>query len=299
MSNIKIKINKSFQNYHDIIDNDNDNDNDNNNNNDKSYESSNNKNNIVISKETILRLAKDIKQIIKEPLNNNGIYYKHDDQNILKGYALIIGQENTPYAYGNYLFEFEFPYNYPHSPPIVTFLLSDGQTRFNPNLYINGKVCLSILNTWKGDQWTGCQTISTILLVLTTVLTENPLLNEPGIYESHKDCSFYKRIIAYKNIELSIIKLLNNKSNINLKSKYVKPFYDIIVNNFIENYNNIIKIINNEKNSIPETNLLYIISTSLYNMSFKLEYDKLIKDMNLLKINIINLRDNIKIELNN
>jgi len=43
-----------------------------------------------ISKETVNRLVKDIKQIKENPLHDNGIYYCHDDNNILKGYALII-----------------------------------------------------------------------------------------------------------------------------------------------------------------------------------------------------------------
>ena len=95
--------------------------------------------NPIISKETIKRLACDIKRIIQEPLDSHNIYYKHDDNDILKGYALIIGPKDTPYAYGAYLFEFNFPYNYPYSPPKVIFCLSDGITRFNPNFYVNGK----------------------------------------------------------------------------------------------------------------------------------------------------------------
>jgi ubiquitin-protein ligase len=27
----------------------------------------------------------------------------------------------------------------------------NGTVRFNPNLYANGKVCLSLLGTWKGN----------------------------------------------------------------------------------------------------------------------------------------------------
>ena len=46
------------------------------------------------------RLAKDVIDIIKNPLQDNGIYYKHDDDDMLKGYALIIGPEETIYNYG-------------------------------------------------------------------------------------------------------------------------------------------------------------------------------------------------------
>ena len=65
----------------------------------------------VIGKETLKRLAKDVKEIIKNPLVENRIFYKHDEDNILKGKALIVGPEGTPYENGYYLFEFEYPTN--------------------------------------------------------------------------------------------------------------------------------------------------------------------------------------------
>ena len=65
-----------------------------------------------ISKESINRLLKDVKQIIKNPLTENGIYYIHDDTDLLKGYALIIGPEDTPYYGGNYFFELNYPFDY-------------------------------------------------------------------------------------------------------------------------------------------------------------------------------------------
>jgi hypothetical protein len=56
----------------------------------------------VITKDTINRLLRDVKQVIKNPLSENGIYYVHDDEDILKGYALIIGPSDTPY-FGGFL----------------------------------------------------------------------------------------------------------------------------------------------------------------------------------------------------
>jgi len=57
---------------------------------------------VIISKETINRLLKDIKQIIKNPLVDEGIYYIHDDTDMMKGYAMIIGPTDTPYFGGFY-----------------------------------------------------------------------------------------------------------------------------------------------------------------------------------------------------
>ena len=59
----------------------------------------------IIKKETISRLIKDVKEIIKNPLESHGIYYKHDHEDLLKGKALIIGPQGTPYENGFYLFE--------------------------------------------------------------------------------------------------------------------------------------------------------------------------------------------------
>ena len=163
---------------------------------------------MFISKDAMRRIISDIKDLRKNPLTTHGIYYEHDDTDMLKGKALIIGPADTPYADGFYLFNIKFPANYPHSPPAVNFCTSDGVTRFNPNLYRSGKVCLSILNTWKGEAWSGCQTISSVLLAMCTILNNEPLLNEPGVCKNHRDFEPYNAIIQYKNIEVAIFGML-------------------------------------------------------------------------------------------
>ena len=64
----------------------------------------------------------------------------------------------------------------------VHFLTTGGgRIRFNPNLYSNGKVCLSLLNTW-GEGWDA--NTSTILQLLVSiqglVLVKDPYFNEVG-----------------------------------------------------------------------------------------------------------------------
>ena len=161
-----------------------------------------------VKKDALRRIVSDIKDLRLNPLTAHGIYYEHDEVDVLKGRALIIGPADTPYADGFYLFKFEFPANYPHAPPMVQFCTGDGVTRFNPNLYRTGKVCLSILNTWKGEPWSGCQTISSVLLAICTVLNAEPLLNEPGITKAHRDFHTYNAILTYKNIEVAIFDML-------------------------------------------------------------------------------------------
>jgi ubiquitin-conjugating enzyme E2 Z len=231
----------------------------------------------VISKVTINRLVKDIKQIKDNPLHDNGIYYCHDDDNILKGYTLIIGPKNTPYNYGYYLFSIDFPENYPFSPPKFTYCTNDDRTRFHPNLYINGKVCVSILNTWKGEQWSSCQTLSTVLLTICSLLDDMPLINEPGISRKHRDNENYNKIITYKNIESSIIGILNKK----IYMDWFEKFDNIIVENFKENYKDIIDIIKKNIESIENDGQEYL-STSIYNLYTNIDYNKLKKDITKL-----------------
>ena len=61
--------------------------------------------NIIIKKNTITRLLSDLKAIRKNPLTENGIYYNHDDEDLLKGYAMIVGPSDTPYFGGFYFFK--------------------------------------------------------------------------------------------------------------------------------------------------------------------------------------------------
>tara|TARA_B100001142_G_scaffold61528_1_gene60629 strand:- start:7103 stop:7930 length:828 start_codon:yes stop_codon:yes gene_type:complete len=178
------------------------------------------------------RLLKDCIDIYKNPLEDNGIYYIHSETNIKKGYAMIIGPEDTIYKYGAYLFEFQFPDDYPYSPPKLKYSTNNGTIRFNPNLYRNGKVCISILNTWKGEQWTSCQTIRSVLLSLITLLHNEPLLNEPGITKKHKDYDNYNNLIEFFNYKTAIIGIIENNmrsiTNETIRNKLLTIYIDFI-----------------------------------------------------------------------
>lgn len=214
------------------------------------------------------RLAKDVIDIIKNPLHNNGIYYKHDDDDMLKGYALIIGPDETIYNYGYYLFQFKFKKEYPYKPPIVEYLTNENNIRFHPNLYRNGKVCLSLLNTWSGEQWTSCQTIRTILLNLVTLFHNKPLLNEPGITEKYKYFKEYNDIIKYSNYNTAIVSFLKNK----IKPEIANHFNEYIKKRYLKNKDDILKQLI-ELKKLYGTKLLQI--TLYSNMNCLIDYNKL------------------------
>lgn len=126
------------------------------------------------------RLMKDIQRAQEKIMIDQGIWYCVKEERMNQGYALVEGPENTPYEACLLLFSFSFPDDYPFSPPKVKFMTSDGRTRFHPNLYVDGKVCLSILGTYSGPTWSGTQSLSTVLLSILALLDNNPLSHEPA-----------------------------------------------------------------------------------------------------------------------
>ena len=99
---------------------------------------------------------------------------------------LISGPKDTPYENGLFEFHAMLPSDYPNGIPQVLLHTTGNDTvRFNPNLYNSGKVCLSILGTWKGQESESWQPkTSTFMQVMTSIqsliLVEQPCFNEPG-----------------------------------------------------------------------------------------------------------------------
>ncbi|GER47957.1 ubiquitin conjugating enzyme [Striga asiatica] len=102
--------------------------------------------------------------------------------------AVVIGPQGTPYHDGLFFFDISLPAHYPVGPPSV-YYRSHGY-RLNPNLYANGKVCLSLINTWYGnsrERWTHGSTLLQLLVSIQgLVLNERPFFNEPG-FEAGKN----------------------------------------------------------------------------------------------------------------
>ena len=150
-------------------------------------------------------ITKDIKEINKNKLNEQGIFIEFNEANILEAKAMIIGPEDSVYEGGILFFKIFFPKNYPYAPPDVCYI-SRNRVRIHPNLYTrhhktgHGKVCLSILGTWSGPKWTSIMDVSTIMLTIQSLLDKNPLLHEPGVTKSIYINSFNK-IIEHENIK--------------------------------------------------------------------------------------------------
>lgn len=68
---------------------------------------------------------------------------------------IIVGSQYTPYYNSIFIFDLQFTSDYPNNPPLVCYYSNN--YRVNQNLYNDGKVCLSLLNTWHSNdsstQW--------------------------------------------------------------------------------------------------------------------------------------------------
>ena len=216
---------------------------------------------------SVKRLLTDVKEVYTNPLESDGIYYKHDENDFNYGYALIIGPKDTIYENGYFFYKLEFPHDYPHTPPKVIYHTNDGYVRFHPNFYRNGKVCLSILNTWRGEGWTSCQSIRSILLILCSLLSNDPLLNEPGVTKKHPDFEKYNMIIEYKTLSVAITGMLDDQAGI-----YPSPHFDMfkstVTSHFLDNYRvNLSKI-----HELCSKRCMDTIKTDLYNLEIKINY---------------------------
>jgi len=204
-----------------------------------------------------------------------GIYLYIDKKNIMKQYSLLIGPEGTPYFGGFFFFEILFPIDYPKNSPTVKFLTIDNKIRFNPNLYENGKVCLSILGTWQGPSWSPVMNIRLVLDSIRSLLGTFPIQNEPGFENTKADdikSIEYNQYLIYHTFKIAIIDVLNNKF------EYVSQLFK--------------KDIDNEFNKNKKKLLDDLLSYE--NIYGKSEVDNRIYFMKKMKLNFIELLENFK-----
>ncbi|KAJ3089868.1 hypothetical protein HK100_007628, partial [Physocladia obscura] len=167
-----------------------------------------------VIRQKVLRLQREFKDISRSPDTQISVAY--DDTNLTHMHALITGPVLSDFV-------FEFPTDYPSNPPKVTALTTGSiynRTRFNPNIYANGKVCLSILGTWRGEageQWSAAHGILSILISIQSLMSDNPYLNEPG-FENTKDMAVmetYNRKIMHETIRVTICDRLERYLSLN------------------------------------------------------------------------------------
>ena len=135
-----------------------------------------------LSKSALKRVQRDLQQVSTS--ENPGLLVCIDDKDVRTVHAIILGPDATPYSFAPFIFRVQFPADYATTSPKVRLLTThDGAVRMGPNLYAEGKVCLSILGTWNGPGWLPTMTLESTLINLQALLHPDPLILEPG-YEN-------------------------------------------------------------------------------------------------------------------
>jgi ubiquitin-conjugating enzyme E2 O len=117
------------------------------------------------------RLRKEY-EVLKSSLPS-GIFVRTWESRIDLLRVMMIGPEGTPYEHAPFVIDFTFTPDFPSQPPLAFFhSWTDGQGRINPNLYEDGKICLSILGTWPtrnlDESWIPGK--STVLQILVSIM---------------------------------------------------------------------------------------------------------------------------------
>lgn len=130
------------------------------------------------------RLAKEYK-VLASSLPNTILVRAYEDRSDLLR-CLIIGPQNTPYEDAPFVIDWFLDSSFPQTPPQAHFLSwTNGNGRVNPNLYEEGKVCLSILGTWSGEKsesWSAARSslLQAFVSIQGLVLVKEPWFCEPA-----------------------------------------------------------------------------------------------------------------------
>ncbi|KAI3661243.1 hypothetical protein MP638_005680 [Amoeboaphelidium occidentale] len=155
-----------------------------------------------MTEQSTLLLKRQLKELNKNPVEgfSAGLF---DDGNIYEWEVMIIGPPETLYEGGFFKTRLSFPKEYPQMPPTMKFECDF----WHPNVYLDGKVCISILHPPGDDKygyekpeerWLPVHTVETILLSVISMLS-SPNDESPANIEAAKEWrenpdAFKKRI---------------------------------------------------------------------------------------------------------
>lgn len=153
------------------------------------------KQSLVDSPAFLKRMARE-HRILSSSLPKNEIYVRTFENRLDLMRCLIIGPVDTPYEHAPFLIDLQMGKNFPREPPVAHFhSWTSGLGRINPNLYEEGKICLSLLGTWPGkaetESWSEKATILQLLVSLQgLVFVRQPFYNEAG-FEGYAEDKAY------------------------------------------------------------------------------------------------------------
>jgi ubiquitin-protein ligase len=190
-----------------------------------------------MSTQASARLQKELKDLIKNPVGGFKVELS-DDSDLFNWIIYIQGANGTMFEGGIFKTKMTFPPDYPNSPPTLKFL-SDF---WHPNVYPDGKVCISILHTpdpmnpmeTPDECWRPIHTAESILVSVVSMLSD-PNFSSPANVDASNDLR--KAPEEYKKK----VKKLCEKSARELPAgfempKPKKPVIEVVEDNIFDDY---------------------------------------------------------------
>ena len=141
------------------------------------------------------RLLRDFKSLSDDP--PEGISGVPRNNNIMVWDAVICGPDETPFEGGTFRLTINFTEEYPNKPPKLRFV----SKMFHPNVYIDGRIGLDILQ----NRWSPGYNVSGVLLSIQSLLSDpnpNAPANDLAAQLYRENRQKYKTIVE-ESVELS------------------------------------------------------------------------------------------------
>jgi len=172
-----------------------------------------------MSTQASARLAKELKELIKNPVGGFKVEVISED-NLFEWNVWIEGPQGTDYEGGVFKLIMSFPEEYPIQPPTIRF----HSDFWHPNVYPDGKVCISILHTpdpmnpeeRPEETWRPIQTVESVLVSVCSMLSD-PNFSSPANVDASVELR--KHPDQYKKK----IKKITEKSRSELPKDFVMP----------------------------------------------------------------------------
>jgi ubiquitin-protein ligase len=187
-----------------------------------SFQNNKNKNpiNIVLSPAVITRLQRDFTNLKRSPISEYfAIYELHQDK-LNEWIVFILAPPATVYSGGIFKMLIRFPEAFPMEPPSLTFL----GPMWHPNIYRDGKVCLSVIQIPPpncpperlSEYWRPVNGVEQVMLSCIALLS-SPEPNDPA---NATAASQY--VNDRKGFELKVKEIIQQNNSL-IPSDFIKP----------------------------------------------------------------------------
>nr|XP_050025426.2 ubiquitin-conjugating enzyme E2 Z-like [Dermacentor andersoni] len=118
----------------------------------------------------LYRLQRELAELHADP--PPGVYVAPEENDMTTLHAVIVGPWGTPLEGGLFHLQLRYPPDYPMVPPIARFMTDEDNVSFSSHVN-GGSICLSLLCTAPGPSWSPALTISSLLVSIQSLMTDD------------------------------------------------------------------------------------------------------------------------------